>query len=112
MSASPYNLLFQRVNATSDAANTVVTGTAGHSIVVVNYALNANAAGVITIQDSAGSPAVYASFELTDGGGVSFAGTWDAPAFKVAEGLNLVISNAAGVDTLGHLAYYLKRGRG
>jgi hypothetical protein len=112
MSVTPFELRFARVNATADGANTVITGVAGHYIFVVNYAINANAAGVVTFQDSAGSPAVFASFELTDGGGVSFAGTPDSPAFKVAEGLNFVISNAVGVDCLGHVAYYLKRGRG
>lgn len=112
MSTSLDGLEFVRVNATSDAANTVVTGRTGEHIVVVGYALNVNAAGVITIQDSAGSPAVYASFEFVDGGGASYAGTTDAPAFKIAAGLNLVISNAAGVDTLGHLTIRRVKARG
>jgi hypothetical protein len=60
----------------------------------------------------AGSPAVFASFELVDGGGVSYAGSVETPAFRVVEGNALVISNAAGVDCLGHITYALKRGRG
>ena len=101
-----------RINATSDGANTVITGVAGHTIIVLAYALNANAAGVVTLQDSAGSPAIFASFEFVDGGGIAFAGSMDAPAFRIAEGNGFVISNAAGVDCLGHVTYVLKRGRG
>ena len=107
--ATPYDNLeekYVRVNATADGANTVITNSdVDKAIVVLSYALNVNAAGVITIQDSAGSPAVHASFELVDGGGVAYGGP--RAAFKVAKGLNLVISNAAGVDTLGHLTYAL-----
>jgi hypothetical protein len=101
---------YVRVNATADGANTIITGTAGKRIRVLGYALNVNAAGVITVQDSAGSPAVLASFEFVDGGGVSYGGGDEAPAFEVATGLNLVISNAAGVDTLGHITYTLVGG--
>lgn len=104
----PYNAIrFARINATSDGDNTVVTGTSGYKIRVLSYAVNANAAGVIAFQDSAGSPVVAASFELTDGGGVSFAGGLEAPAFEVASGLNLEINTAAGVDALGHVSYVL-----
>lgn len=102
-----YEKKFVRVNATADGANTVVTGVAGKTIFVLGYALNVNAAGVITIQDSAGSPAVAASFKFADAGGAAYAGGEDCPAFSVAKGLSLVISNAAGVDTLGHLTYIL-----
>lgn len=99
-----------RVNATDDAANTVITGRTGEKIIVLGYALNVNAAGVITIQDS-GTPTVFASFELVDGGGASYAGGPDCPAFSVGSGLNLVISNAAGVDTLGHITFVRERTR-
>lgn len=102
-----FKKLYARVNATSDGANTVVTGTAGKRIVVLGYAINANAAGVVTIQDSAGSPGVLASFEFVDGGGAAYAGSENAPAFEVPVGLNLVVSNAAGVDCLGHVTYIL-----
>ena len=104
-------LEYVRVNATADAANTVITGRSGEKIVIVGYALNVNAAGVITLQDS-GTPTVFASFELVDGGGVSYAGSADAPAFVVTAGKNFVISNAVGVDTLGHITFKRVRGRG
>lgn len=99
-----YEKKFVRVNATADGSNTVITGVAGKYIYVLGYALNVNAAGVITIQDS-GTPAVLASFKFVDAGGAVFAGSEQCPAFKVDKGLNLVISNAAGVDTLGHITY-------
>jgi len=111
MSVQPYELKHARINATADGANTVIAAVAGSSIIVLGYGLTVNAAGVITFQDSAGSPAVFASFELVDSGGISYAGTIESPAFRVAEGNGFVISNATGVDTLGHITYVLKRGR-
>lgn len=108
--ASPYankEVKFARVNATADGANELIAATTGKSIVVLGYALNVNAAGVITLQDDAGTPVVHASFELVDGGGVSYAGSPECPAFKVAAGQALDVSNAAGVDTLGHITYVL-----
>lgn len=102
---------FVRVNATADGSNTVITGRTGEKIVVTGYALNVNAAGVVTIQDS-GTPTIFASFSLVLGGGVSYAGSSETPAFEVGEGLNLVVSNAAGVDTLGHITFQRERGRG
>lgn len=102
-----HQLKFARINATSDGDNTVVTGTAGKSIVVVNYVVNVNAAGVIQFQDSAGSAVVFASYEFPDSGGASFTGTELSPAFQVTQGLNLEINCAAGVDALGHLCYIL-----
>jgi hypothetical protein len=102
---------FVRVNATADGDNTVITGRSNERIVVLGYALNVNAAGVITLQDSAGSPAVFASFELVDGGGVSYAGSPECPAFAVTAALNLEVSNAAGVDTLGHITFVRERTR-
>lgn len=102
---------YVRVNATSDGTNTIITNSDPKlAIVVLSYALNVNAAGVITVQDSAGSPAVHASFEFVDGGGASYGGP--RAAFKLAKGTNLVISNAAGIDTLGHITYCLLPGRG
>jgi hypothetical protein len=104
---SRYPLNFVRINATSDGDNTVVTGTTGKSIVVINYVINVNAAGVVQFQDSAGSAVVFASYEFPDSGGASFVGTELSPAFRVTKGLNLEINCAAGVDALGHLCYVL-----
>lgn len=97
---------YVRVNATADGDNTLITNSdPDKAIVVLSYALNVNAAGVVTLQDSSASPAIYASFELTDGGGVSYGGP--RAAFKVAKGKNLEVSDAAGVDCLGHITYCL-----
>jgi hypothetical protein len=102
-----HQLRFARINATSDGDNTVVTGTAGKSIVVLNYVINVNAAGVVTFQDSAGSAVIAASYEFPDSGGASFVGTELSPAFQIAQGLSLEVNCAAGVDALGHLCYVL-----
>jgi hypothetical protein len=101
-----------RVNATADSTQTVITGTAGKSIYVLAYSLtlSGTAAGASTIQDSAGSPAVYAAFTLAAANTaipVSYSGDEAAPAFKVAQGLNLVVNNATNVDLTGHLTYVL-----
>lgn len=99
-------LQYVRVNAASDGDNTIITNAdTTKKIVVIGYAVVVNAAGVIQFQDSAGSAAVYASFELPDSGGIAYAGGLDCPAFEVTEGLNLEINCAAGVDALGHLTY-------
>lgn len=111
MAHTPPNLgehKYARVNSTSDGDNTVISGVAGKRIVVTGYAMVANAAGVITVQDSAGTPGVLASFELPDSGGVSYAGGPECPAFELPTGLGLEVSNAAGVDTLGHVTYHLR----
>ncbi len=100
-----YEKKFVRVNSTSDGDNTVISGVAGKSIYVLGYAVGANAAGVITFQDTAASPVIYATFEFNDGGGASYAGSEGCPAFKVTKGEGLEVSNAAGVDTTGHLTY-------
>lgn len=105
--APPYLLRYTRVNATSDGDNTVIAAVAGKSILVLGYAINANAAGVVTLQDSAGTPNVFATFEFTDGGGATYTGGWDCPAFQVAVGNAFEISNAAGVDCTGHITYCL-----
>lgn len=96
---------FVRINATSDGDNTLITGASGQKIRVIGYSVNVNAAGVVAFQDSAGSPVIFGSFEFVDGGGASFAGTPECPAFDVTEGLNLEINTAAGVDALGHITF-------
>ena len=98
-------LKFVRVNATSDGDNTVIAAVVGKKIRVIGYAIVASAAGTVTIQDSQGTPVIHASFPLAANGGVSYAGSIDAPAFETAEGFGVEISNGAGVDTLGHMTY-------
>ena len=96
---------FARVNATADGDNTIITGVGGKKLRVLGYALVASAAGIITIQDSAGTPAILAQFPLAANGGVSYAGGLECPAFETPTGNGLEISNPSGVDTLGHITY-------
>lgn len=96
---------FARVNATADGVNVVVAPVAAKKIRVLGYALVVNAAGTITLQDSQGTPAISGSFPLAVNGGVSYAGSREAPAFETGVGFGFDISNAAGVDTLGHICY-------
>lgn len=108
LSAYPYDQIqFARINATSDGDNTVVTGTTGFRIRVLGYSVTANAAGVIAFQDSAASPVIFASFEEADSASHSYAGSFECPAFDVTSGLNLEVTNASSVDTLGHVTYVL-----
>lgn len=99
--------LYVPLTATRDGDNQIIAGTAGKSIVVLGYALNVNAAGVVKFQDSAGTPVVHAEFEFVDGGGATYAGGLACPAFALAEGVDLEINCAAGVDATGHLTYAL-----
>jgi hypothetical protein len=96
-----YSYKYVRVNATADGDNTVIAApSAGERIVVLSYALNVNAAGVVTA-----SPGVYASFEFPDSGGAVYGGP--VPAFELPKSLGFEINNAAGVDTTGHITYAL-----
>lgn len=100
-------LRYATVNATSDGDNVAIEPTEKERIVVVGYALNVNAAGVVKVQDTAGSPKVHATFEFTDGGGATYTGGPYCPAFELALGVGLEINCAAGVDCTGHLTYVL-----
>lgn len=104
-SPSRYEVKHARINATADGDNTVISAVSGKKIRVLSYVINANAAGVVTLQNTDGTPVVYASFELTDGGTVVYPGGVFAPAFETAVGTGLEISNAVGVDALGHITY-------
>lgn len=98
---------YVRINATSNGDNTVIAASPGKKIIVLGYAVGVNAAGVVTFQNTAGEPVVYASFEFQDGGGASYAGGPWCPAFEVAVGTGLEVNCAEGVDALGHLTYVL-----
>lgn len=100
-----YEKKFARVNATSDGDNTVIAAVAGKTIYVLGYAINVNAAGVVTWQSTEASPTIVASYEFVDGGGATFAGSEDCPAFKLPKGTGLELNTAVGVDGLGHVTY-------
>jgi hypothetical protein len=105
MPVFPGDVKYARVNATADGDNTVIAAVSGKALRVLGYQLATTAAGTITLQDSAGSPAVFASFPMAANGNISYAGGLQAPAFETASGVALEISNGAGVDTLGHITY-------
>ena len=92
-----------RINATADGNNTVIAAVAAHKLLVLGFAFTVTAAGTVTFQD--GVPTVYASFPLAANGGISYAGSLEAPAFEVATGQPLVVNNPATVDTLGFVTY-------
>lgn len=102
-----YGLNYARINATSDGDNVVIEGVTGKKIVVLGYALNVNAAGVVKFQDTATSPVVAAEFEFTDGGGATYTGGPLCPAFELAMSTGLEVNCATGVDGLGHVTYIL-----
>lgn len=105
-----YELKFARINATSDGDNVVIAAAGVPSdkrIYVLGYAINVNAAGVVTWQSTEASPTVVASYEFVDGGGASYAGSFDCPAFKLPVGTGLELNTAAGVDGLGHVTYII-----
>ena len=97
-----------RINATADGANTVIAAVAATQLLILGYALAVTLAGTIALQDTAGTPAVHASFPLAANGGISYAGPTSAPAFEIAVGQGFVINNPAGVDTLGHVTYVVR----
>lgn len=105
--AGVYEIKHARINATADGDNTVIAATTGKSIVVVGYALSVTVASTVTLQDSAATPVVHASFALPANGTVSYAGDVESPAFKLAAGTAFEVSNAATNDTLGHVTYIL-----
>jgi hypothetical protein len=107
---SRYELKYSRINATSDGDNVVIASSGvarDKRIYVLAYAINVNAAGVVTWQSTEASPTIVASYEFVDGGGASFAGSLDCPAFALPVGTGLELSTAAGVDGLGHVTYII-----
>jgi len=102
-----YEKKFARINSTSDGDNTVISAVSGKTIYVLGYVVNVNAAGTTNFQSTEASPTIVASYEFVDGGGASFAGSEQCPAFKLPKGTGLEVSNAAGVDTTGHVTYVL-----
>jgi hypothetical protein len=94
---------FVEVEATADGDNTLIAAVAGKQIRVLAFALTVSIAGTITLQDTDNTD--LATFVLPASGGVSFAGTNEAPAFETAQGKGLEVTNPAGLDTLGFITY-------
>ncbi len=100
---------FARINAATDGDNEIVAAAdvpEDRRIRVINYAINANAAGVVTFQTTASSPTVLAAWELADSGSPHvFNGSLESPAFDLPLGVGLEVNVANGVDATGHIAY-------
>lgn len=104
-SAVAVPIKFARINATLDGDNTVVAGVATKKLRVLGYAATATGAETITFK-SAGATVIGEVISSGNGGGDSYAGGVDAPAFETAAGEALVVNNpVAGIDTKGHLSY-------
>jgi hypothetical protein len=96
---------FVRINATSDGDNTIISGVTNKKIRVLGYALTVTTAATITIQDTAGSPNIFAQFSLAAQGGVSYSGGIMCPAFETLAGNGVEINVNTGQDCLGHMTY-------
>jgi hypothetical protein len=78
---------FVRVNATADGDNTIIAGVPGKKVRVLGYAITiGGGAGIVTFQDTAASPNIFATFSLPANGGVSYSGNHRCPAFETAQG--------------------------
>jgi hypothetical protein len=106
--AKTQNVLTAVISATSDGSNTVVAAVTGKKIRVLGYVLNVNAAG--TVQWLSAATAKSGAMEFPDGGGATAPlcdPTSEVFWFETVAGEALNISNAAGVDALGHVVYQL-----
>ena len=95
---------FAAISEATAADNVLVAGTTGNVIVVLNYVLVAGGTVNATFKD--GTPtSLSGALPLVANAGASFAGDVDSPAFKAAEGEDLVLTLDAAVQVSGHLAY-------
>lgn len=98
-------ILHVAVSAENDGDNTVVAAVTGKKLRVLGYALTVDVAGLVTLQDSAGSPVVHGKLRLAAGTPAVYDGGFDCPAFETAAGVALEINNPAGTNTYGHITY-------
>lgn len=96
---------YAAVAAESDGDNTVVAAVSGKKLRVLGYALTVDVTGKITVQDNTSTPVVLATLHVVAGTPATYSGGGDCPAFETAEGKGLEISNPAGTNTYGHIAY-------
>ncbi|MBS1863019.1 MAG: hypothetical protein JSS68_15060 [Actinobacteria bacterium] len=101
---NPAEFKFAYVNATTEGGeNTIVAAPGeGKSIVVLGYVLSASAEGAYVLKTSS---ATHAKLNVAKGGGASFAGSFDCPAFKCAANKALVLETPASSKAFGHLTY-------
>ena len=99
-------LKYVEVIATADGQNIIVAAAAGKRVKVIGYVLTVTAAAQQLVVENTGGTNL-AQFSLGVNGGVSYAGSYEAPAFQTILGEGLAVTNPAGVDTYGHFTYLL-----
>jgi len=97
---------YVEVAATADGQNVVVAAVAGKYVKVIGYVLTVTAAAQNLVVENTGGTNL-AQFTLAANGGVSFAGSYECPAFQTIMGQGLAVVNPTGVDTYGHFVYLL-----
>jgi predicted cobalt transporter CbtA len=100
------DLLFAEIEATADGDNEIVGAVVGKRIMVVGYALMGTGVGTLAFKLSGSRNARVRVG--ADGGGAAFAGNLECPAFGTDAGSALIVTNPAGVDSYGHVTYYLE----
>jgi hypothetical protein len=99
-------LKYVEVVATADGQNIVVAAAAGKRVKVVGFVLTVTAlAQQLVVENTGGTN--LAQFTLAANGGVSYAGSYESPAFQTVLGEGLAIVNPTGVDTYGFFTYLL-----
>lgn len=96
-------LKFASVNATADGANEVVAAVTSKKIRVLGYVLTSDAAQTVIVKS--GTTAIARIEVGAAGGGASYAGGLNAPAFQTAAGEALNLTNETDCNTVGHLCY-------
>lgn len=94
---------FAAIDAATSGDNTLVSGSAGNQIIVLNYLLVSG--GTVNATFSDGTTPFSGAIPLVANGGASFPGDVDSPAFKVTEGEDLILELSGAVQVSGHLAY-------
>ena len=95
---------YVEVVATADGQNIIVAAVAGKRVKVISYVLTVTAAAQQLVVENTGGTNL-AQFTLGINGGVSYAGSYEAPAFQTNIGEGLAVVNPTGVDTYGHFTY-------
>src|SRR3989442_625406 len=90
------------VNATADAANTLVAAPgAGQRIVVLGFVLTGQTTAGTAILKSGSGGTTHARLSLGTSGGVSYDTNERAPMAFCDSNQALVVNNSAGLDVLG-----------
>jgi hypothetical protein len=99
-------LRYVEVAATADGQNVIVAAAAGKRVKVIGFVLTVTAAAQQLVIESTGGTNL-AQFTLAANGGVSYAGSYEGPAFQTIMDQGLAIVNPTGVDTYGFFTYLI-----